>query len=60
MELPPDGFDEVEDYLSVTWLGAFTYFPDLDGLALDHEARVLATLRDTREFLPGLVKKQDV
>lgn len=57
IELPPDGFDEVEEYLSVNGLRAFTYFPDLEGLALDHETRVAATLRDTRKFFPGLVRK---
>jgi len=59
IELPPDRFEEVEDYLSVTGLRAFTYFPDLEGLAVDHEARVAATLRDTRKFFPRLVKKKD-
>lgn len=57
IELPPDRFDDVEEYLSVNGLRAFTYFPDLEGLALDHETRVAATLRDTRKFFPGLVKK---
>ena len=59
IELPPDRFDEVEDYLGVAGLRAFTYFPDLQGLALDHEARVAATLRDTRKFFPRLVKRED-
>lgn len=59
LELPPEGFDEVEEYLNVNGLGAFTYFPDLEGLAMDHEARVEAMLRDTRKFFPGLVKKED-
>ncbi len=42
IELPPESFDEVEDYLRLAGLRAFTYFPDLEGLALDHEARVVA------------------
>jgi hypothetical protein len=50
IELPAEGFDEVENYLRIAGLGAFTYFPDLEGLALDHEARVLSTLRDTQKF----------
>ena len=59
VELPPEGFDEVEDYLRVAGLSAFTYFPDLEGLALDHEARVVAMLGDTQKFFPAQVKKND-
>lgn len=58
IELPPDTFDEVEDYLRVAGLRAFTYFPDLEGLALDHEVRIAATLRDRPKFFPDLVKKK--
>src|SRR5207237_3582277 len=59
IELPPEGFDEVEAYLRVAGLRTFTYFPDLEGLALDHEARVVAMLRDTPKFFPAQVKKND-
>ena len=59
IELPAESFTEVDEYLHVTGVGAFTYFPDLQGLALDHEARTEAKLRDTRKFFPGLVKKND-
>lgn len=56
MELSPDSFDDVENYLRVAGLKAFTYFPDLEGLALDHEATVAAKLRDTRKFFPHLMR----
>jgi hypothetical protein len=59
IELPPGSFDEVEDYMRVAGLRAFTYYPDLEGLALDHEARVVAMLRDTQKFFPAQVKKSD-
>ena len=58
IELPPDRFDEVEEYLRVNGLRAFTYYPDLEGLALDHEARIISTLRDTKKLFPNLVKKE--
>jgi hypothetical protein len=54
-EFPPNTFDEIENHLRVMGIRAFTYFPDLEGLALDHEARTAATIRDTKKFFP--VKK---
>ena len=56
IELPPDGFDEVQAYLEMNGLRAFTYFPDLEGLALDHEERVRSTLRDARRSFPGFLR----
>ena len=50
LEFPPNTFAEIEDYLRVMGIRAFTYFPDLEGLALDHEARTAATIRDTKKF----------
>jgi hypothetical protein len=52
--LPPDTFDEIENYLRVAGIRAFTYFPDLEGLALEHEHRVASTVRDTPKHFPGL------
>lgn len=57
IELPPDCSDEVDDYLRLSGVRCFTYFPDLEGLALDHEALTQAKLRDTTRFFPGQVKK---
>lgn len=57
IELPPESFDEVEDYIRVAGVRAFTYFPDLEGLALDHERHITETLRETPKFFPDQVKK---
>jgi hypothetical protein len=57
IELPPESFDEVEDYLRVAGVRAFTYFPDLEGLALDHERHIATMLRETPKFFPDLVKR---
>lgn len=54
IELPSGSFDEIEDYLRMGGVRAFSYFPDLEGLALDHERHVDATLRQTRKFLRKL------
>jgi hypothetical protein len=58
IELPPDQFDEVREYLRLNGLRAYTYFPDLEGLAMDHTARVDRTLRDIRKHLPHLTKPE--
>ena len=58
IDLPPESFDEVEDYLRVTGVRAFTYFPDLEGLALDHERHIAAMLSETARLFPNLVKKK--
>jgi hypothetical protein len=57
IELPSGIFDEVEDYLRLAGLGIFTYFPDLEGLALDHKARFKANLSGLKRFYPAEVKK---
>lgn len=59
IELPPDSFVDVEEYLRLAGVRSFTYFPDLPGLALDHEARVIEMLRDAAKLFPGLVNKED-
>ncbi|MGH6689713.1 MAG: FRG domain-containing protein, partial [Gammaproteobacteria bacterium] len=46
IELQPDSFAEVEDYLRIAGVRAFTYFPDLEGLALDHERNISSMLRE--------------
>ena len=58
IELPPAGFEEVENYLRLNGLRAFTYFPDLEGLAQDHEARVEETLSNIRKHHSQLLKKK--
>jgi hypothetical protein len=51
-DFPPQTFREVEEYLRLAGLRPFTYFPDLDGLAFDHEARLAETLRELPRFYP--------
>ena len=58
IELPPAGFEEVENYLRLNGLRAFTYFPDLEGLAQDHEAPVEETLSNIRKHPPDLLKRK--
>ena len=55
IDLPPERFDEVADYLRLNGLRAYTYFPDLNGLAQDHAARVEEMLRNIRRYLPQLL-----
>lgn len=37
--LPPDVFDDADEYLATAGLTAFNFYPDLQGLAMKHEAR---------------------
>src|SRR5262249_19595067 len=54
-ELAADTFDEIQDYLRIMGIRAFTYFPDLEGLALDHEARTAARSGTRRSSSPNLL-----
>jgi hypothetical protein len=58
IELPPKAFDEVEQYLRLVGVGPFTYFPDLEGLALDHEARAQTTVNEARKILQKRWEKE--
>lgn len=51
--LEPELFDEVEEYLATAGLNAFSYYPDLEGLALKHEEQVERTIRDVKKFYPN-------
>ncbi|HEX7721889.1 MAG TPA: FRG domain-containing protein [Pyrinomonadaceae bacterium] len=50
--LPPQLFDDADEYLSIAGLTAFNFYPDLQGLALKHEARAEQTIRDAKIFYP--------
>ena len=54
IEIPAELFDELDDYLRISGLRAFTFFPDFRGLQLEHEARVDRTIREIREHLEQL------
>jgi FRG domain len=56
IELPPDSFDEVDDYLRLIGIRPSTYFPDLEGLGLDHQLRVAETLRDGFKYYSNQFK----
>jgi aromatic ring-cleaving dioxygenase len=47
---------QFEVHFLAAGVSAFTYFPDLEGLALDHESRTEAKLRDIRKFFPHQLK----
>ena len=51
--LPPETFADAEEFLSVTGLNAFSFYPDLGGLALKHEQQVERDIRDAKEVLSG-------
>jgi len=46
--LPPETFDDAEDFLRAAGLDAFSFFPDLQGLGLKHKARVESDIRLAR------------
>ena len=54
--LPPETFDDAENFLRVAGLDAFSFFPDLQGLGLKHKARVESDIRFARRREPRLFK----
>jgi hypothetical protein len=46
--LPPEMFDEAEDFLHLAGVDAFSFFPDIQGLGLKHKARVESDIRFAR------------
>ena len=50
--LPPETFAAAEAFLSAAGLNAFSFFPDLQGLALKHEAQVESDIRFARKCFP--------
>ncbi len=54
--LPPETFDDAEDFLQVAGADAFSFFPDIQGLALKHNARVESDIRFARRHDPRLFK----
>lgn len=55
LQLPPETFRDAEGYLNVAGVTAYTYFPDLQGLALKHTISVQQKLRDLTRFYPNAV-----
>ena len=58
IELGPETYGETEDYLMLAGCSAFTFFPDLDGLAQRHKAETVAEIRDAKKYWPHLVKDE--
>jgi hypothetical protein len=54
--LPPETFDDAEDFLRLTGVDAFSFFPDLQGLGLKNKARVESDIRFARRKDPRLFK----
>jgi len=50
--LPPETFADAEAFLSAAGLNAFSFFPDLQGLALKHEAQVESDIRFAKRVFP--------
>jgi hypothetical protein len=54
--LRPETFDDAEDFLQLAGADAFSFFPDIQGLALKHNARVESDIRFARRHDPRLFK----
>jgi hypothetical protein len=50
--LSPDTFDDAEAFLGSAGLNAFSYYPDLEGLARKHEQEVEWTIRHAKKVYP--------
>jgi hypothetical protein len=54
--LPPETFADAEEFLSAAGLDAFSFFPDLQGLALKHQAQVEGDIRLAKKTFPDLFR----
>lgn len=50
--LAPDTYEDVDAYLSLAGLNAYSFYPDLEGIALKHKAQTDRQIRDARRFYP--------
>ncbi len=53
--LAPDTYEDANVFLALAGAGPSTYFPDLAGLAEDHECRTIANLRFAHKQYPGVI-----
>jgi len=53
---PPETFDDAETFLSAAGLNAFSFFPDLQGLALKHEVQAETEIRFAKKSFPDLFR----
>jgi hypothetical protein len=56
IELPPETFEDAEQFLFDAGLNAFSFYPDLHGLALKNETEVERAIRDARKLYPDAFK----
>jgi hypothetical protein len=56
LEVPAECFDEVEDFLRVAGLRAFSFMPDMEGLLREHKARIAKSLADSEKYFPDEFK----
>ena len=54
--LPPETFADAEEFLCAAGLSAFSFFPDLQGLALKHKAQVESDIRFAKKSYPDLLR----
>jgi FRG domain len=54
--LPPETFGDAEEFLMAAGINAFTFFPDLQGLAMKHQARMESDIRLAKKAYPRLFK----
>jgi hypothetical protein len=54
IDLPPETYGDAEEFLSAAGLNAFSFFPDLQGLALKHDAEVERGICLAKKSYPGL------
>jgi hypothetical protein len=57
--LPLETFEDGEDFLYLSGLNAFSFFPDLQGLGAKHKAKEESDQRFTRATYPGFFKGSD-
>ena len=52
IDIPANRYDEIEDFLRAAGMGAFSFFPDLEGLRIEHQARAARRLHDAERYQP--------
>jgi hypothetical protein len=55
-EIPDGSHEEIAAFLRTSGLGAFSFMPDLEGLRIEHEARITSRLSDAEKYVPDAFK----
>jgi len=56
ISLPPETFEDAEEFLATAGLDAFSFYPDLHGLALKHERKVERSIFNAKKWFPEKFK----